>query len=543
MALNAAAQGHTGLDVISDGAITEFYNLMEEAMKVSEVMPGRYNIITSPSYANPCPVQESSFTTIDISTGQPNVVSLDNTYITAKMKVHAKIDTAQSEQKNVPNPQTYFVGFKSSLDAIAKYQIFHNGKLFYDQPYCSEESYILQTVIPDHVKYTRPQQYTSHEAAWNHDSNVCGAYVSFNNTAANQNFDVVIPLKIDITQFLTFNEFRYLPGFFGTWSIRLWFSSQNLVVCPVNPLLYDPKISDLKGIERRFTQIGHKFKGINAYTSPNITTVADITISSTGCEMEYVSLNSAQFALQFPVYDSLKARYYAEPLAIPCCSMSYGRFSGNMKKNSGFSCTYNSAVSCCECLFLLPFANDQHHTVCRNPKWTNAFLNISGYGNFPQQSVDTSYISDPDAYIRFLTTTLDALNINNSSIMSMTKELSASLSANMYNKCEVTDGGVVNTLAVNAINEPDDTNFLFGIPFANSDDFQGGLTTNGQAQMKFQVAGADMFTPDDNEPPISVTAMLLCDRAILIRTLPYSEQPQVKLVEEKLRVVSPVTRS
>jgi hypothetical protein len=125
----------------------------------------------------------------------------------------------------------------------------------------------------------------------------------------------------------------------------------------------------------------------------------------------------------------------------------------------------------------------------------------------------------------------------------MTKELSASLSANMYNKCEVTDGGVVNTLAVNAINEPDDTNFLFGIPFANSDDFQGGLTTNGQAQMKFQVAGADMFTPDDNEPPISVTAMLLCDRAILIRTLPYSEQPQVKLVEEKLRVVSPVNRS
>ena len=92
MALNAAAQAHSGLDVISDGAITEFYNLMEEAMKVSEVMPGRYNIITSPSYANPCPVQESSFTTIDISTGQPNVVSLENSYITAKMIVHAKID-------------------------------------------------------------------------------------------------------------------------------------------------------------------------------------------------------------------------------------------------------------------------------------------------------------------------------------------------------------------------------------------------------------------------------------------------------------------
>ena len=213
MALNAAAQGHTGLDVISDGAITEFYNLMEEAMKVSEVMPGRYNIITS--YANPCPVQESSFTTIDISTGQPNVVSLDNSYITAKMKVRAKINVAQSEQAGA-NPQTYFLGFKSSLDAVAKYQIFHNGKLFYDQHYCSEESYILQTVIPDHVKYTRPQQYTSHEAAWNHDSNVCGAYVTFSNTAANAIFDVVIPLKIDITQFLTFNEFRYLPGFFGT---------------------------------------------------------------------------------------------------------------------------------------------------------------------------------------------------------------------------------------------------------------------------------------------------------------------------------------
>ena len=536
MALNAAAQGHSGLDVISDGAITEFYNLMEEAMKVSEVMPGRYNIITSPSYANPCPVQESSFTTIDISTGQPNVVSLENSYITAKMKVHAKIDVAQACENGADtNPQTYFVGFKSSLDAVAKYQIFHNGKLFYDQPYCSEESYVLQTVIPDHVKCTRPHQYTSHEAAWNHDSNVCGAYVTFVKTEANKTFDVVIPLKIDITQFLTFGEFRYLPGFFGTWSIRLWFSSQNLVVCPVNPTLVGAVAgSDLS---RRFTQIGHAFKGITNYAS-NALTVSDVNISSSGCEIEYVMLNSAQFALQFPVYDSLKARYYTEPLAIPCCSMSYGRFSGGMKKNNGFSCTYNSAVSCCECLFLLPFVNDQHHTVCRNPKWTQAFLNISGYGNFPQQSVDTYYATDPDSYMRFLTTTLDALNINNSSIMSMTKELSASLSANLYNSCVVGDDDTgVNDMVTNASNNPDDTNFLIGIPFANSDDFQGGLTTNGQAQMKFQVGGSDMTTPDGLDPNISVTAMLLCDRAILIRTLPYSEQPQVKLVEEKLRIV------
>ena len=539
MALNAAAQGHSGLDVISDGAITEFYNLMEEAMKVSEVMPGRYNIITSPSYANPCPVAESSFTTVDISTGQPNVVSLDNTYITANLKVHLTVDAAHTYTDL--NPCVYFVGFKSSLDAISKYQIYHNGKMIYDQPFCSEEAYVLQTIVPDHVKYTRPKQYTSHENAWNFDSNVCGTYVTLDKTGANKSFDAIIPLKIDITQFLTFGEFRYLPGFFGTWGIRMWFSSQNLVICPVDPAR-TIGVAAPTSLQRRFTQIGHKFKGItNFVKSTGVFTVADVTFTTNGCITERVMLNSAQFALQFPVYDSLKARYFTDPLAIPVCAMLYGRFSGNMSKDAGFSSTYNAAISCCEALFLLPYVNDQHHTVCRNPRWKGAFLNVSGYGNFPQQYVDTVPSGDDcEAFTRFHTLTLDALNINNSDLMSMTKELAASLCSNYVNQTLVTSAGTTYTATENSFNSEDDTNFLFGIPFANSDDFQGGLTTNGQAQMKFQTNGSDMQLPAEVEnPALGITAMFLVDRAILLRTLPYSEQPQVKIVEEKLRIAAP----
>ena len=546
MAFNAASQAHSGIDVISDGAITQFYDLMEDAMRISEVMPGRYNTITSPSYGNACPINESAFTTIDLSAGSPDVLSIDNSYITANIVVPITIDKAQlNATDSNKNPQTYFVGYKSSLDAIAKYQIMHNGQLFYDQPYCGEESYIVQQVIPDHVKNTRPQQYSSHENAWQRDSNVCGTYVTFVGTGASKTLKVNIPIKIDISQFIMFSNFKYLPGFFGTWSIKMWFTSRTLVVCPVDTLVTSGAARP-DGIEKRFTQIGFTFKGYQGNAANQNISAQDVKLTANGCTTSNVLLNAAKFTLNFGVYDGLKARYLQSPLAIPCSVLLYGRFAGAMHKSNGFSSTYNTAINCCEATFLIPFVNDDLHTVCRNPKWKGAFLNISQYGNFPQQYVDTypdgtwagdgSNGIDLGAYLRFQTMTLDALNINNSSIMSMTKELSASLSANYCTQTIVKTDSETTSLCENDRNNPDDTNFVFAIPFAESDDFQGGLTC-GQAQMKFQVAGANTPMPSELENSdigIGVTAMFLCDRAILIKTVDYSEQPVVKMIEEKL---------
>ena len=56
--------------------------------------------------------------------------------------------------------------------------------------------------------------------------NVCGTYITIN-AAANSESDPValanpttvyvkIPIKLDINQFLLFQNFKYLPGFCGT---------------------------------------------------------------------------------------------------------------------------------------------------------------------------------------------------------------------------------------------------------------------------------------------------------------------------------------
>ena len=49
MALNPSAIGHSTVEVI-DGTISEYYNIMDQCIRRSEVMPGQYVFITSPSY-------------------------------------------------------------------------------------------------------------------------------------------------------------------------------------------------------------------------------------------------------------------------------------------------------------------------------------------------------------------------------------------------------------------------------------------------------------------------------------------------------------
>ena len=144
MALNPSSQAPSAVDVI-DGTVSEFYNVMDQCIRRSEVMPGQYKSITSPSYSNNCPITESSFTTVDVGCPSPQVVDINNSFITAKVKVPIKIPAATFT--GVTNGITFFVGWRSSLDILQRYIIYCNHKVVYDQVYVGEESYILQSLI------------------------------------------------------------------------------------------------------------------------------------------------------------------------------------------------------------------------------------------------------------------------------------------------------------------------------------------------------------------------------------------------------------
>jgi hypothetical protein len=551
MSLNPSTQGNSAIDVI-DGTVSEFYNLMDQCIRRSEVMPGQYKSITSPSYSNNCPITESSFTTIDIGCPSPQVVDINNSFITANVEVPITFNSAFT---NLTNSSTFFVGWRSSLDFLQRYIIYCNHKVVYDQVYVGEESFILQSLIPEHVRCRRPNQYTTYDNASNFSPDVCGTYITIQSqseaasTGGSFTVNVKIPIKLDINQFLLFQNFKYLPGFCGTWSIKLYPAVQNMIVCPVNPrarltaaeaLALDNKKKPLDDYTHHFVQIGDKVKALTTckITSDSETaTFTEFTITAGKLTVENVLYHQTQFELMYDVYDALKARYMARPLTIPVNKLDYGRFAGIMK-NDTTSSTYTAAVSNVESIFILPFHDDNHHTICQNPEFQNFYLSISGFGNFPQQPFNT--FGNDDNHIRFLNMTLDALNINNSPIAAPNKDLLNSLEKKKteFYKYYYSGSSYKQEKGDPITQKLDESNFLIGIPFSNDIDFQGGLTSNGNINIKLSATNSIINTIgqalNGNDCSIGATVLFCCDCALMIKVIPYADQPEVRLITERI---------
>ena len=594
MALNPSSQAPSAVDVI-DGTVSEFYNIMDQCIRRSEVMPGQYKSITSPSYSNNCPIDESSFTTVDVGCPAPQVVDVNNSFITAIVEVPITFPAGFKAMNNI---NTFFVGWRSSLDILQRYIIYCNHKVVYDQVYVGEESYILQSLIPEHVRCRKPNQYTTYENASTMSPDVCGTYITIN-AAANSESDPValanpttinvkIPIKLDINQFLLFQNFKYLPGFCGTWSIKLYPSTQNMIVCPVDPrYCVSPDklalLSNLAGSStgtidsytHNFVQMGDKFTCLKEvkFAAPTYTTDPHLTKATVDSEsvvtnvaptttiaytseikiddnmvltagrakVHEVLYHQTQFELMYDIYDGLKARYMARPLTIPVNKLDYGRFAGGMS-NGQSSSTYTAAVSNVESIFILPFTDDMHHTVCFNPEFKEFYLSISGFGNYPQQPLNTC--GNDEKHVRFVNMTLDALNINNSPIMAPNKDLMNSIETKKVMSYAVNAAGTFDDAHGNAIDPTfatpkyDTSNFLIGIPFSNDIDFQGGLTSNGNINIKLAATSSTINTLSNSlrgvNCQIGATVMFCCDCALMLKVIPYSDQPEVRLVTERI---------
>ena len=587
MALNPASQSPSAPDVI-DGTVTEFYNVMDECIRRSEVMPGQYKSITSPSYSNNCPINGNSFTTVDVGCPAPQTVDIDNSFITADFQVDVTFPAGFASKNDV---NTFFVGWRSSLDILSRYIIYCNHKVVYDQPYVGEESFILQSLIPEHVRCRKPNQYTTYDNASTYSPNVCGTYIKINSTAGTEDnptalanattVRVTIPIKIDISQFLMFTNFKYLPGFCGTWSIKLFPSVQNMIICPVDPRYTVPvekyfllsavsgeSTGQMDSFTHHFVQMGDKFKCLQKVKfgapSPTLTLTkvtaegatqgcvtnvvlnhvfsseikpAKIQVTAGNLSLQNVLYHQTQFELMYDVYDALKARYIQRPLTIPVNKLDFGRFAGNMSSTQSSS-TYTAAVSNVESIFVLPFTDDFHHTVCFNPEFTGFYLSISGFGNYPPQPFDTA--GDGEAHNRFMNMTLDALNINNSAIMAPNKDLMNSLQKKQVRYWN--NAGACTTETRD--DRHDCSNFLIGFPFSNDVDFQGGLTSNGNINIKLthstskinELNGLLRNASNDDAVPcgIGATVMFCSDAALMIKVIPYSDQPECRLVTERI---------
>ena len=89
----------------------------------------------------------------------------------------------------------------------------------------------------------------------------------------------------------------------------------------------------------------------------------------------------------------------------------------------------------------------------------------------------------------------------------------------------------------------DASNFLIGIPFSNDIDFQGGLTSNGNINIKLAAGTSQINTISNKlrktdgtnvECRIGATVMFVTDCALMIKVIPYSDQPECRLITERI---------
>ena len=558
MTINPASASSNVYDLL-DGSVSAFYADVDEAIVASEVVKGQYRMTINPAYNAPNPVDSNSFTTVGLTQSGPMVVDLENSYITTEVHLNLALDQDFEATARATSFAALFVGWKSSIEAIERYDIMVNSTPIYTQSFCGEESFLQYQVVNDLVKNTSPFIYSTYENVINMSPWVCGTYLWFDQTGpagAPTSFDdVIIPIKIPITNFLILKNLKYLLSWMGKWEIRLYFSPQNLVVLPIP----HDKVKAVHGtnnsvgpMSQNFHQLGETFTWVNSQNTLYSTAEADNQndhrnwkytqwkLTCSKMTLHDVSMNTAQFQLRMDILEMLKQKYLSEkPLTFPVSTIQIARFTGCPEqtpsantKSVHINIVLCQAINNCDTLFILPFREGTQHTTCTNPFCTGLQLHAGEYGSYPTQPFDT-YSTYSKDNIRFVNSVADALNVNASELCSFSKDVARTFIPKTH-----LQGGQATALA----NGPggrwgDASNFFIPFPFSTDNDFQGGLSSPS-SNINFKITGDlnwDNVAADAAEKAIidrrafntPWVAAFLIDGVIMIRPDPGSDAAKV----------------
>ena len=575
MSINPQHQGHDQFDVLM-GSVSSHFAQIDNVLLQNECINGQYQLVTSASYAQNCPVTAPGFTRVCISTNGSIIADLENSYITAELEYtlglnglttdvkpfdKAKIDAVADSTIAQTHFTKYFIGFKQSLDALRRYSIYVNSQEIYTQNFVGQESLVQYAGINDTILNNNPFTYTSYKNASTMDPNVCGVYIDLKDLARNTDtFTVKIPIKINLHQFLMLSPIHYLPSFAGRWEIELYFDCHNLVICPVNPLSYSNQIiapiidsalnkydkdnDKWKGFSKHFTQIRDKFYAIkdagqdgtnnviyaDAFNKQKFAFAYDeVSLQCAKTEVTQCLMNITQFQLKYEVYEALMNHYTETPLIIPINLLHYHRFAlttANTSTNdsSTMHATANLPIENCDSIFLLFPNNDTQTTCYYQPYLSNCRLSMGEFGVKPAQYVNT--YNDP----RFVGLTLDALNLEMSKISAMNKDFSNSIMphARSFNHAGVIENTFNHS---NSFKLYDNSCFLYGLSCSQV-GFQSGTMSSPMSNINFQFdANIDNIVGLDKKRQFNtpMVAMFLQDAEIIIQVVPNSDHPVVRV--------------
>ncbi|KAH0805717.1 uncharacterized protein GO595_001356 [Histomonas meleagridis] len=378
-------QQYNVIDAMS-GYLEDWYNAVDEAIKLSEIIPGNYEYTTATSYGNVDQINENNTTYVDIATDRFKIIGLDNSYITLEQTITI----------TVPNQtdclfKEYYIGYRCSCDAIDQYRIYSNTDKIQDVHNARYEWFMLYNSLSDEAKAGN-DCFATIDKIRNHDPMVPGAYVDLSAISAATDIEVVIPLRIPLSYFLLLFNMRYYPNWAGKLSIEIMPSHQNLVIAPIADL---SKITTTKTIFTDDYLIDLGFENINETVNNNVKETAGspkayAAISQTfKCNTQVtdkVKIKLAEYLIKMEVFNALAAKYIQVPMLFSIHVCSVRDFTQPLGANTTtYPTSYNTAATIelkhCDTLFTV-FRTSQYPRTC--------FINPQVSYNF---NIDAKYIS------------------------------------------------------------------------------------------------------------------------------------------------------
>jgi len=473
------------------GTLQDWYDSIDNALTVSEIIPGNYEYSTATSYGNVGDINEGDSTFVDVFCDRFKIISLDNSFISLEQEV--KITVAPCENLEFTE---FYIGYKCSADIIDHYRFYSNTDKIQDVHNARYEWFMLYNSLSDEVK-NGSDCFATIDKIRNHNPMVPGVYVDLSKITAEKEITVKIPLRIPVAFFLMLFNLRYYPNWAGKLSIEIFPTYQNLVVAPV--VSHEAFVEHKERIETTSYDLG--FRNIGEYPSNNIKkTVEKITTGDGADKKEEekvvykavtqqfvgmiqvtknIKIKLAQYMLRMEVFNALSLKYLNVGMLFPIHQVQIRDFTQDLPlaSKSDVPVRYNTAATIglthCDTMFIV-FRRSQHSRTCfTNPQITYR-VNIGGKF-YPNETYQTF---DDQRHVNLL---LDSLNVNNSLLTSISKDILTSAQP-FYHKLVYDNTG--DGTDKKCWNGGDNSNFFIGIPFADSEDFMGGLSTTGTVQIE-----------------------------------------------------------
>ena len=257
---------------------------------------------------------------------------------------------------------------------------------------------------------------------------------------------------------------------------------------------------------------------------------ADLKFNCNSQITDKVEIHLATYMLDAPVFNALAAQYMQVPLIFPIQLIQSKDFTKQIRNDATIDNAMTVQLKNADGMYTV-FRKDINSYSCfENPQIRYEF-NIDGK-YYPRTAFDT--VED----MRANNLTLDALNFNNLFTTSINKDTADSMQPYHIRYDSPAAGGNLNTAANKKVvyKSGDRSNFCIGIPLADSEDFQGGISTAGTVQI--QIIGSRLSNGGIQNVEFGAPVAIFTEDALLkIRSMKPPGRAQVEPVNDTVEQV------